>query len=386
MKKRIAAVLITALMSAALVSCSRETIYSQQKEPDDYILIQAIGIDWIDEQIVVTASTGTGLDGEEPKIFEAKNATLSQAINDIKYGYLKEEAFFSHTSQIVIGEAAAKRGIEEYFDYTARNINMRLSSNIYIVQDGTAAELIKEADGGGISATDMLTAVNDKSEYMMLGKVSNCENTIEKLEEYKYGLITAVKKIQPMEVFGKEKAGITAAGYALIEKGKLTRFIDEYEATGVAIVRGEVKSGEISVTMDSGYKVAVRITEVDVSEQVKNEGDTEITVIIDMKFNVEGTTGALDLTDYNVRQEITEKAEMEIQDRVDKAIKEAQKAGEDYCQIGEHIYLWHPYKFKNTYLNWNEIFPESVIKVKVSAIIERTYDVADSPELQGGLK
>ena len=174
MKKRIAAAVLAALMSAALASCSSVTIYSQQREPDDYILIQAIGIDWTDGQIAVTASTGTGLDGEEPKIFEAKNATLSQAVNDIKYGYLKEEAFFSHTSQIVIGENAAARGIEEYLDYTARNINMRLSSNIYIVQGGTAGELIKEADGGSISATDMLAAVNDKAEYMMLGEASNC--------------------------------------------------------------------------------------------------------------------------------------------------------------------------------------------------------------------
>ena len=383
MKNKAAAVVLAVLMSVALTSCSRVTIYSQQREPDDYILIQAIGIDWTDGQIVVTASTGTGLDGEEPKIFEAKNATLSQAINDIKYGYLNEEAFFSHTSQIVIGEDAAARGIEEYLDYTARNINMRLSSNIYIVQGGTAGELIKETDGGSISATDMLMAVNDKAEYMMLGKVSNCDNIIEELEKNEYGLITAVKKIQPMEVFGKEKVGITAAGYVLIQNGKLARFIDEYEATGVAIARGEVKSGEISVTMDDGYKVTVRITEVEVSERAEYDGGPDITVRVNIKLNVEGAAGAIDLTDYNVRREIAEKAEREIQDRVSTAIEKAQRAGTDYCRIGESIYLRHPYKFRSTYLNWNEIFPECVIKTEVSTIIERTYDVADSPELQG---
>lgn len=383
MKKRIAAAVLAALMSAALASCSSVTIYSQQREPDDYILIQAIGIDWTDGQIAVTASTGTGLDGEEPKIFEAKNATLSQAVNDIKYGYLKEEAFFSHTSQIVIGEDAAARGIEEYLDYTARNINMRLSSNIYIVQGGTAGELIKEADGGSISATDMLAAVNDKAEYMMLGEASNCENIIEQLEKDGYGLITAVKKIRPMEVSGNEEAGITALGYALIQNGRLTRFIDEYEASGAAIARGEVKSGEISVAMDGGYKVTVRITEVDVSEKAEYDDCTEITERVDIKFNVEGASGTLDLTDGNVRREIAEKAEREIQGRVSKAIEEAQKAGTDYCRIGENIYLRHPYKFRSTYLNWNEIFPECAIKTEVSAVIERTYDVADSPELQG---
>lgn len=382
MKRKIAAAVLAAVMAAALASCSSVTIYSQQREPDDYILIQAIGIDWTDGEIVVTASTGTGLDGEEPKIFEAKNATLSQAVNDIKYGYLKEEAFFSHTSQIVIGEDAAARGIEEYLDYTARNINMRLSSNIYIVQGGTAGELIKEADGGSISATDMLVAVNDKAEYMMLGRASNCENVIEQLEKDGYGLITAVKKIQPMEVFGEEEAGITASGYALIQNGKLTRFIDEYEATGAAIARGEVKSGEISVIMDGGYKVTVRITEVDVSERAEYNGGN-ITAEINMKLNVEGASGAIDLTDENVRREIAEKAEREIQDRVSTAIAEAQKAGADYCRIGERAYLRHPYKFRSTYLNWNEIFPECTIKTEVSAVIERTYDVADSPELQG---
>ena len=385
MCKKVICLALVLSLGFALCSCSNISIYSQQHEPEDFILIRTIGLDRSDGLVTVTASTGTGLDKEPPSVFTASAKTLAEAISNIRYGHLHAEAYFSHISQIVLGEEAAKQGIEEYLDYFARNINMRLASNIYVGKGDTAAGLIEKANGGDVSETDMLTSIDEKAIYVLMGNASTCTDVLSGLTQRKTALITAIEPGKSMEITNEDAFGIYPKGYALIKDGKLTDYIDEYTSSGIGMIKNEITSGPLTVTAEDGTPITLNMTSLktNISGSYSEETIERVNINVKASFNVESMSGGGKLSSEKERDKIETLASEELYNRIASAIVYARNEKTDVLGLSDALAVKNPYKFRKTEDRWEEVFPSVTVTVNVTSRLQRTYDILDTPNIQG---
>ncbi|MBE3576310.1 MAG: Ger(x)C family spore germination protein [Limnochordales bacterium] len=129
-------------------------------EINELALIMASGIDWEDGMWVATASiaqttgqpSGTGQasgptgPSRQAFVVSARGATVSEAQQNLRL-FLARRPRWDHASALIIGEAAAKRGIAEILDLWTRSEAMRTTTMIGLVR-GKAQEFIVEAQLG----------------------------------------------------------------------------------------------------------------------------------------------------------------------------------------------------------------------------------------------
>jgi len=210
-----------------LSGCGDVNIYSAHSEPEELVVIKTIGIDYEEGAVKVTAAAGTTSEGKKPEMYTSAAATLAEAINGIQNGYLGDEAYFAHAEQVLVGEDAAMRGIKEYLDYIGRNVYMRLSTDLYIVKDGTAKELIEKTAGSDVTTSDMLESIGNNSRFMASGKVFNCREVMSSLAESGTALVFAVEQGEPLQAGSDEETlSISPVGYALFKDGYMEEYLD----------------------------------------------------------------------------------------------------------------------------------------------------------------
>ena len=140
MKKALALVLAALL---TLSGCSQtDTIYANFRAVEDLQLVQTFGFDWEDGEITVTVSSGEETDKLPSSLLSASAPDIPQAIEKLQDWSAREDLFFAHIRYVLVGEEAARHGLETLLDWFERGIQTRLDLPIFVVEGGTARELI----------------------------------------------------------------------------------------------------------------------------------------------------------------------------------------------------------------------------------------------------
>ena len=369
-----------------LSACSDVNIYSAHSEPEDLAVIKTIGIDFEDDIVEVTATTGIGIDGKKAKTYTSRADTLAEAINGIQNGYLGDEAYFAHVSQIVIGEKAGENGITEYLDYIGRNVYMRLSAKMYLVKGGTAKKLIEETTGETTAAADMLEAISKKSEFMASGKVFTCKDIMASLAKSGTALMYVIKAGEMLYTGGDDETlSIKPMGYAVLKDGRVTELLDAGVTEGAGILMGHTKSGMLTVEAQGHGEITLKITDIKTTfEPIFENGKlTAVSVKVTAEMNIEEAASDLNFINKNLREEIEKAAAKEIRDTVDVALKKSMEMNEDFCNIGDKLYLKHPYKMEDEYRNWKYIYNVLHFETEIETKLQRTYDMENSLNYTG---
>lgn len=386
MKKSILYILICMIVCMPfLTGCRDVNIYSAHSEPEDLVVIKTIGIDYENGVVKVTAAAGTTSDGKKPEIYTSSASTLAEAINGIQNGYMGKEAYFSHTENVLIGEEAAKNGLSQYLDYIGRNVYMRLSAGLFIVQGNTAQRLMEDTTGENTASSEMLEAISKKSEYMASGKVFTCQEIMSGLAENGSALVYAVEKGDQMQAGADETASIKPVGYALIKDGYLEEYLETGVTEGAGMIMGHTKSGMLTVDVEGHGSVTLKITDIKTKYE-PSYADGEMTAVmikISVKMNIEESAEDLNFINESMRKKIENAASEEIKDTVELAINKSKEFGSDFLGMGDEININDPYKFRKTYENWEEKFPEIKINFEIESELKRTYDMENSLSFRG---
>ena len=387
MKKFILYILIVCI--PFISACSDVNIYSAHSEPEELAVIKTVGIDFEDGVVEVTATTGVGVDGKKAKTYTSKADTLAEAINAIQNGYLGDEAYFAHVSQIVIGENAGENGITEYLDYIGRNVYMRLSAEMYLVKGGTAKKLIEETTGETTAAADMLEAISKKSEFMAAGKVFTCKDMMASLAKSGTALIYVIEAGEPLYTGGDDETlSIKPMGYAILKDGCVTEHLGASATEGAGILMGHTKSGMLTVEAAGYGEITLKITDIKTTyEPIFENGKlAAVSVKIKTEMNIEESASDLNFINESLREEIERAAAAEIRDTIDAALKKSAELNEDFCGIGDKLYLKHPYKMMEEHRRWKDIYNVLRFETEIETKLQRTYDMENSLNYTGDQK
>lgn len=374
----------TVIASMALLTMVFATGCWNRRELDTLAIVSGIGLDMekaqgrdvikITAQIVkpgeVRASTGetNGASSSPVLIMESTGDTVFDAVRNFTLKSSRK-IFFPHNQVIIIGEEAARAGVQPLLDFFVRDHESR-GRVLILVARGKAGDILRARAGQeeipamGIADLEEASFATSKTTPMRLHEFINCL-----LSKTTAPAVSSIESYKDDE--NKTLAKLT--GSAFFKNGKLAGYLDGTECRGLLWVLGKVKSGIIAVDCP-GMEQKVSLEIIRSSRQVKvdiRNGKPFIRVAI----KEEGNLGDdMCLQDFAApgKLDLVEKRQGEaIKREVEAALKKARQYKADIFGFGEEVYRSHPAEWKNMEQNWEEIFPETEVEITVEAKLRR---------------
>ena len=243
-----------------LTGCAQAGL-PQAREMGDMALLRTMGVDAGEEpgQFSVTASTGRraqGIEGSEakpPLILSAQRDSLSGACLSMQ-GLSDHYVFFGYVDQLLIGESQAQAGVRDILDYFARDLELGLGAQVWLIRDGTAGDAVRSGGESGVERR--LTTLNDDGEMGISTINRTAGETLSTLLEDGAAYLPALR-VEPSEEEGQ--TALLDGGYGILTEGGLQGWLTGEAARGLELLAGQEAQDVVEIDLPEG-QVVVRIT------------------------------------------------------------------------------------------------------------------------------
>lgn len=370
--KKMAVIIFLAVSVPLLCGCG--SIHANYREIEDLLVIQAMGIDRSDAGISLSlASAATESGG--PVRLSAEGGSVSSAIKAIRTHAFEEELFCAHVNHILLGEDAAREGIDDILAYICRSPDIRIDVPLYIVRGGSASELILGAGDERVGASEIMDGIQ-----LDLNGRDNCRSftaaeIARSLARRGSSLVCAVEYADAADSGEDSGENKTAAvcGYGIVRNGALCGFLDHDQAIGAGFLLNRVGMSRIIVRGAGGKNVTVEI----------NRGGSEIRPVTDDSGKLTGldiyvTVGAtvLESADAAGNELLTARLEAAVSDRVSSVLGVSRELGADFLALGSHIEAAMPEEYPEDG-RFGALLPELEFRLHISGELNHTNDLKD---------
>ncbi len=383
-------IIITFLMISTLTGCSN------YRDLNEVALIIAVGIDKPIEQekgyrvtfqvvnpsaFSNNASSNTGL----PLInYTIEGDSLFDAYKKSS-AIIPRENVVSHLSLIIIGEELAKEGIYTIFDLFERGKQTRPNMPIYIAKETSAEHLLSliEPVESNPSKSIISTSENNKKMYG-IAEAKPMFEIIEILSsEGKELTITGIRHSNENDE--KDASGnlqkinpsvMEVDGIAIFNKDKLVRWLNGRIARTAQLLLSQAQSTSFPLTCGNNREeklltITTRHSKTHLSTKVKN-GQILLNVRMSLKGEISEANCHLDYTDPTTIKDLEERLVKDVRSQIQEVFDLTQKQGTDIFGFGEKLSKSNPTYWKKHKHEWNDLYTEAKLSVKIEASIETT--------------
>lgn len=411
--KRFLSLLIIICFLPALSSCS---VYANYREIQQLMVVQSMGLDREKGTVQVSMAAAAEASGGGPKRMTAQGATITAAIDRAYKLSYEEEVFLSHVNNLLVGEAAAEDGLEDFLDYICQSPAMRIDMPIYIVRDGTASQAVMEVGDGSKGIAEVMQSVREAFASPSNSQVFTVADTVNSLARYGSALICAIRCETPTETVdtekkadsgqgnqaqnqqqqnpeqgsgeesgetsGQEQNPLTAspAGYAVIREGKLCKFIEPEETAAVGLLTGSLPITDITVKDRNGKNAALEL----------NQGSAEITPVWGGKgelkgLNIQVQVGASVLESDNrdsgssneYIDQLTAQLESAVSQQLNSLLRSSMKLKADFLGLAGRVERSSPENYRLMSQPFPELLPGLELQITVSGQLSHTNDMKE---------
>lgn len=362
------------------------------REMNELAIALAMGVDKLGEDEyrfsfqVVNARDISGIKatGRIPvNVFSGKGRTLFEALRKASQK-VPRRINAQHMRVFVIGEALAREGIEELFDFMERDPEPRLTTRVIIARDSDAETILKT-----VTAVESIPANAILGKLKVSGRVLAESYEVE-MDDVIRGLLTkgGGPVISGIRHVGKVKSGekisnveqtelqtdLFTSGMALFKKGKLAGWVKGPQARGISWINNKVKSTIVNLDCET-KKDALAIEILRSNTKIKGEVKGERPLI---RIQIEGigvVGEAMCPVDISKSAEIRKLEQLwneETEHDVMAAVKTAQKLKTDVLGFGAAVERANPKAWKKMEKDWDRIFATCKVEVNVESTIRRT--------------
>ena len=409
--KRGLSLLIIICMLLSLSGCSG--IYSNFRELERLLVIQTMGIDFAEEGVGISLASGAKSDGSSPVRLFSTGVSVTSAVAHILSYSQEQELFLSHTSHVVLGEEAAKNGINGYLSYICRSPNLRTDIPLYIVKGGTAQEAVMQVGDGSKGISEVLEAVRANVDERGDSKAFSASDLLRDLERNGSGLVCAIECSPSIQEGGtkqeggsgsssgtdsaespdstggsgsgeekQEKQALTAAavGYGVIRGDRLCAYIDKEQAIGVGLLLNIV--GISNIVVKDRYATPVTLELDQGSSVIKpvwaEDGSLEMLDIqIKAAANIAEIGGGGHFGEPDYEDYLTAQLETAVSERVSSVIQLSKTLQADFLGLGSIVEMDDAEKFRALGGDFASLLPGLPVRISVSGQIKHTNDIRD---------
>ena len=409
--KRGLSLLIIICMLLSLSGCSG--IYSNFRELERLLVIQTMGIDFAEEGVGISLASGAKSDGSSPVRLFSTGVSVTSAVAHILSYSQEQELFLSHTSHVVLGEEAAKNGINGYLSYICRSPNLRTDIPLYIVKGGTAQEAVMQVGDGSKGISEVLEAVRANVDERGDSKAFSASDLLRDLERNGSGLVCAIECSPSIQEGGtkqeggsgsssgtdsaespdstggsgsgeekQEKQALTAAavGYGVIRGDRLCAYIDKEQAIGVGLLLNIV--GISNIVVIDRYATPVTLELDQGSSVIKpvwaEDGSLEMLDIqIKAAANIAEIGGGGHFGEPDYEDYLTAQLETAVSERVSSVIQLSKTLQADFLGLGNIVEMDDAEKYRALGGDFASLLPGLTVRISVSGQIKHTNDIRD---------
>ena len=409
--KRGLSLLIIICMLLSLSGCSG--IYSNFRELERLLVIQTMGIDFAEEGVGISLASGAKSDGSSPVRLFSTGVSVTSAVAHILSYSQEQELFLSHTSHVVLGEEAAKNGINGYLSYICRSPNLRTDIPLYIVKGGTAQEAVMQVGDGSKGISEVLEAVRANVDERGDSKAFSASDLLRDLERNGSGLVCAIECSPSIQEGGtkqeggsgsssgtdsaespdstggsgsgeekQEKQALTAAavGYGVIRGDRLCAYIDKEQAIGVGLLLNIV--GISDIVVKDRYATPVTLELDQGSSEIKpvwaEDGSLEMLDIqIKAAANIAEIGGGGHFSEPDYEDYLTAQLETAVSERVSSVIQLSKTLQADFLGLGNIVEMDDAEKYRALGGDFASLLPGLTVRISVSGQIKHTNDIRD---------
>lgn len=290
--------------------------------------------------------------------------------------------FFGHVQLVVIGEDAARRGIDDLLDFFERSHEVRLSSAVLIARESTAENIIsiitplEKIPSIGLSRRSRITSsIWGESAY------TNVKDVINQLVGPGEPIIGGIQLLGDRKLAKTDKnlkntqppSKVQVEGISLLKNGKLNGWLDDHPARGVLWIRNEMKGTVINFPCNpsKGQRAVVVVrSKTDVQPRMQ-DGKPKFLIHVKEEGFLAETNCTLDLVNRQAMLEIQDQWIAQTKKDIHAAVKAAQEAESDILGFGTSLQEKLPKQWKAVENHWTRTFAESEVDIQVEAYIRR---------------
>lgn len=359
-----------------------------KRELNELAIATAISIDKRDDKfhvaaqvVIPTELSMKGGTGSSPvTLYEASGESINEAIRKLtkvtpRYIYL------GHLRVVVISEDLAKEGIGATVDFLSRGWELRSDFYLIVSKESDAKEILNVQTALEKIPADELFNILHTSEAHYASTVAvtffKMKTNLER--DGKQGVLTGVQILGDPSIGSSKgnvetivpEAKIQFEELAIFKGDKLVGWLNEKESRGYNGVINQVKNSIGLITCPDGGNISVGIKKFDSkmkSKKIRNNPGIELKV--DIVANLGEINCDIDLTKLaNVNMLEKEFAKM-VKEDIQKTIEVVQqKYRTDIFGFGATIYKQSPEEWKKLKENWDEVFVELPVNIKVNTQI-----------------
>ena len=357
-----------------------------KRELNELALVAALGIDLIDDEYAISAqvidpsqvSSKQSASGHAPVVtYHAKGKTVFEAVRKI-LALSPRKLYFAHLQLVVIGEELAENGLRDTIDFLARDQEIRNDFTVIVSQKATAKDVLNVLTPiEKIPANKMLNSLKSMQDAWGSTLVVDIEDLVTDL-----GVNNQYFVLSAIEVLGDKSLGIDQTnverietpvklkfmGLAIFKEDKLLGYLDEYESKSLNYLNNKIKSTIEIIGCPSKGELSTEITQSKTKTTgVIRDGKPTINISINVVQNVAEVNCDMDLTEMETIDWINKQTAEHIKKNINQLLKILQKNYQaDVLGFGEAIHRADPTEWKKIKDDWQTIYPEVEVNVRVN--------------------
>ncbi len=413
--KRLIAIILTLAMLPLLCGCG--SLYTNYREMEQLLVLQTMGLDAEQQGLTLSlASAAEAGSGGSPTRLQIKGSTIASALEQARNYSFEESLFFAHIASLLIGEEAARGGIDECINYICQSPRLRMDMPIYIVRGGTAGEAVLATGDGTAGIAEIMAGVRDDYESRSPDTLFSVIDIERGTLRYGAALVCALEiadsiqdsskssiSVDGGQGGGDKAAGgaqsgagsggenqggmdtgaktVASAGYAVLKDGKLCAYLDRDEALGISFLLNSVGRSDVVVRDAQGKNTTLEI----------NSGGSKIKPVWDSsgqlrRIDVAAEVGALvlemdgrgsiDKAEY--ADKLTAELESLVSERISYVLRMSRQLNADFLGLAGEAERSAPEKYAAMGVSFEELFPTLELRVTVKGQIWHSNDLRET--------
>lgn len=359
-----------------------------RKEIDDVAIMVAIGVDKdtgkkfkVFTQVIRPGKVGqAGSEGSRGKkesgpesvwVAGTTGVTLSDAYR--RLSVQSSRFFFAADNQVIIfGPTLAAEGIAPTMDFFTREYQQRRRVLILIAQDEVKDILKGNPNQENIPALEIREVAMRAYDFSRVDLV--------KINDLLYMLSTEGRDpVVPIIELRKDQQGFFIQSMGIFKGDRMAGKLTQAESRGYLWITGKAQRGSLAIKTpgDERNFVTLSITRAKSKiEPLIKEGEIFINITIDEEAELVEDLSANKLSPQRFKL-LEQRQALVIKNEALAAIRKAQKVKADIFGFGEAVHRSYPKEWRKLKENWNDIFPNLKVNIKVITKLRRsglTYD------------
>lgn len=366
-------VLACAWILVLLTGCRGALPYA--REMGDTALLRTVGLDRAQSGVELTVSTAGRFGDEEALVLSAVGRSIPSAAQTVQ-SLGDRYVYYGHVDQMLLGEELAAGGIADVIDHLARESELGLGIQMWVIRGGTAAQAIGTAGNRGVP--ERLDQLNTDSRIGAANLTRTAAELMTVLAREGSTWLPALEWVEAREADGGTGQGtLIPNGYGIVRQGRLVCWVEDDAARGVELLEEQAFGRVSDLMLEDGTGVSLTTDRVSTTFQpVFRDGElTGIEVFCRLSVRVTQTgrrLSAADLEWLQFRLELLEGG------RMVQAIEQGQYWDADYLGLERKVQMACPHRKAAIQEQWPGAFRGLDVRVEVHAEVERSFGSMDT--------